>query len=154
MAHPITFQPQPVDPQRELMQRVENAPREHAEALLAAWDLLEASHRKGVLDLAQGVIGGRDIIAGKLAEAANSPDGVNAVRNLLALGRIIAALDPEMLYKVSRALDRNPPRVPTAQEKPPSLLSLFRQFRAEDTRRGLAYGLDLLAVVGAATREP
>jgi uncharacterized protein YjgD (DUF1641 family) len=136
------------------MQRVENAPRDHAEALLAAWDLLEASHQKGILDLAQGLIGGRDIIAGKLAEAANSPDGVNAVRNLIALGRIVASLDPEMLYNFSRALDRNPPRVHTAQEKPPSLLSLFRQFRAEDTRRGLAYGLDVLAALGAATREP
>jgi uncharacterized protein YjgD (DUF1641 family) len=154
MAHPITFQPQPVDPQKELMQRVESAPREHAEALLAAWDLLETSHRKGILDLAQGAIGGRDIIAGKLAEAANSPDGINVIRNLIALSRIIASIDPEMLYKVSRALDRNPPRVRTAEEKPPSLLSLFRQFRAEDTRRGLAYGLDLLAVLGAATREP
>jgi uncharacterized protein YjgD (DUF1641 family) len=154
MAHPITFQPQSVDPQKELMQRVESAPRDHAEALLAVWDLLEASHQKGILDLAQGVIGGRDIIAGKLAEAANSPDGINAARNLLALGRIVASLDPEMLYKVSRALDRNPPRVRSAEEKPPSLLSLFRQFRAEDTRRGLAYGLDLLAVLGAATREP
>jgi uncharacterized protein YjgD (DUF1641 family) len=154
MAHPITFQPQTVDPQKELMQRVESAPRDHAEALLAAWDLLEASHQKGILDLAQGAIGGRDIIAGKLAEAANSPDGINAIRNLIALSRIIASIDPEMLYKVSRALDRNPPRVRTAEEKPPSLLSLFRQFRAEDTRRGLAYGLDLLAVLGAATREP
>ncbi len=154
MAHPITFHPQPVDPQKELMQRVENAPREHAEALLAAWDLLEISHQKGILDMAQGAIGGRDIIAGKLAEAANSPDGINVIRNLIALSRIIASIDPEMLYKVSRALDRNPPRVRTAEEKPPSLLSLFRQFRAEDTRRGLAYGLDLLAVVGAATREP
>src|SRR5215472_758494 len=153
MAHQITFKPEPVDPQKELMKRVETAPRDHAEALLAAWDLLEASHQKGILDLAQGVIGGRDIIAGKLAEAANSPDGINAVRNLLALGRIVAALDPDMLYNVSRALDRNPPRLRAADEKPPSLLSLFRQFRAEDTRRGLAYGLDLLAVVGAATRE-
>lgn len=154
MAQQITFKPEPVDPQRELMRRVEAAPREHAEAVLAAWDLLQASHDKGILDLAQGVIGGRDVIAGKLAEAANSPDGINAVRNLIALGRIIASIDPEMLYKVSRALDRNPPRVPAAGEKPPSLLSLFRQFRAEDTRRGLAYGLDLLAVLGAATREP
>jgi len=153
MAHQITFKPEPVDPQKELLKRVETAPRDHAEALLAAWDLLEASHQKGILDLAQGVIGGRDIIAGKLAEAANSPDGINAVRNLLALGRIVAALDPDMLYNVGRALDRNPPRVRTADEKPPSLLSLFRQFRAEDTRRGLAYGLNLLAVVGAATRE-
>jgi uncharacterized protein YjgD (DUF1641 family) len=154
MAHPIAFKPEPVDPQKELMRRVEEAPREHAEALLAAWDLLETAHQKGALDLAQGVIGGRDIIAGKLAEAANSPDGVNAVRNFIALGRIVAALDPDMLYNVSRALDRNPPRVRSAEEKPPSLLSLFRQFRAEDTRRGLAYGLDLLAVIGAATREP
>ena len=153
MAAPLTFKPQPVDPQKELMQRIESAPRDHAEALLAAWDLLQTSHEKGVLDLAQGVIGGRDAIAGKLAEAVNTPDGINVVRNLIALGRIVAALDPEMLYKVSRALDRNPPRVPGAQEKPPSLLSLFRQFRAEDTRRGLAYGLELLGVVGAATRE-
>lgn len=153
MAAPLAFKPEPVDPQKELIRRVESAPQDHAEALLAAWDLLEASHQKGILDMAQGLVGGRDIIAGKLAEAANTPDGINVVRNLLALGRIIASLDPEMLYRVSRALDRNPPRIPSAQEKPPSLLSLFRQFRAEDTRRGLAYGLDLLAVVGAATRE-
>jgi uncharacterized protein YjgD (DUF1641 family) len=151
MAHQITFKPEPVDPQKELMSRIENAPRDHAEALLAAWDLLEASHQKGILDLAQGVIGGRDIIAGKLAEGMNSPDGINVIRNVIALGRILASIDPEMLYKLSRALDRNPPRV---QEKPPSLLSLFRQFRAEDTRRGLAYGLDVLSAVGAATREP
>jgi len=150
MAHQIVFKPQPVDPQRELMQRVANVPRDHAEALLAAWDLLEASHEKGILDLAQGLIGGRDIIAGKLAEAANTPDGVNLARNLIALGRIVAALDPEMLYKLSRSLDRHAPKV---QEKPPSLLSLFRQFRAEDSRRGLAYALDVLAAVGAATRE-
>lgn len=153
MAAPLAFKPEPVDAQKELLQRVQSAPQDHAEALLAAWDLLEASHQKGILDMAQGVISGRDAIAGKLAEAANTPDGINVVRNLLALGRIVAALDPEMLYRVSRALDRNPPRIPSAQEKPPSLLSLFRQFRAEDTRRGLAYGLDLLAVVGAATRE-
>lgn len=151
MAVPLTFKPDPIDPKKELMNRLEEAPREHAEALLAAWDLLEASHQKGILDLAQGLIGGRDIIAGKLAEGMNSPDGINVVRNMIALGRILASIDPEMLYKLSRALDRNPPRV---QEKPPSLLALFRQFRGEDTRRGLAYGLDVLAAVGAATREP
>jgi uncharacterized protein YjgD (DUF1641 family) len=150
MAHPITFRPEPVDPQKELMRRVETAPRDHAEALLAAWDLLQASHEKGVLDLAQGFIGGRDIIAGKLAEAANSPDGINAVRNLLALGRIVAALDPEMLYKFSRALDRH---APTVSDKAPSLFSIFRQLRVEDTRRGFAYVLEIMAALGAATRE-
>ncbi|HSU19668.1 MAG TPA: DUF1641 domain-containing protein [Acidobacteriaceae bacterium] len=150
MAHQITFKPEPVNERKELMQQVQEAPRQHAEALLAAWDLLEASHEKGILDMAQGLIGARDMIAGKLSEAANSADGVNAVRNLIALGRILAAIDPDMLYRVSKALDRH---APTMRQNPPSLFSLIRQFRAEDTRRGLAYGLELLAVVGAATRE-
>lgn len=150
MAHQITFKPEPVNERKELMQQVQSAPRDHAEALLAAWDLLETSHEKGILDMMQGLMGARDTIAGKLAEAANSADGVNAVRNLIALGRILAAIDPDMLYRVSKALDRHAPKM---QQNPPSLLSLFRQFRAEDTRRGLAYGLELLAVVGAATRE-
>lgn len=150
MAHQIMFKPQPVDERKELMQRVESAPQEHAEALLAAWDLLETSHEKGILDMVQGLMGARDMIAGKLAEAANSADGVNVMRNLIALGRILAAIDPDMLYRVSRALDRHAPKM---QQSPPSLLSLFRQFRAEDTRRGLAYGLELMAVLGAATRE-
>lgn len=150
MAHQIMFKPQPVDERKELMQRVESAPQEHAEALLAAWDLLETSHDKGILDMVQGLMGARDMIAGKLAEAANSADGVNVMRNLIALGRILAAIDPDMLYRVSRALDRHAPKM---QQSPPSLLSLFRQFRAEDTRRGLAYGLELMAVLGAATRE-
>jgi uncharacterized protein YjgD (DUF1641 family) len=150
MAHQIVFKPEPVDPQKELMRRVESAPREHAEALLAAWDLLQTSHDTGILDLAQGLIGGRDVIAEKVAEAASSPDGIHVTRNLIALGRIVAALDPEVLFKLSRSLDRNPL---TVQNKPPSLLSLFRQLRAEDSRRGLAYALDLLAAVGAATKE-
>jgi len=153
MAAPLPFKPDPVDPQLELMRRVEAAPREHAEALLAAWDFLQTAHDQGILELAQGLVGGRDAIIAKLAEAANTPDGINVMRNLIALGRIVASIDPDMLYKVSRALDRNPPRIRTADEKPPSLLALFRQFRAEDTRRGLAYGLDLLGVLGAATRE-
>lgn len=153
MANPIPFTPAPVDPQKELLRRVEAAPREHAEALLAAWNLLETAHQQGMLDLAQGVIGGRDAIAGQLAEAANTPDGISLTRNLIALGRIAASIDPNMLYNVSRALDLNPPKLQPAGEKPPSLLSLFRRFRADDTRRGLAYGLDLLAVLGASTRK-
>jgi uncharacterized protein YjgD (DUF1641 family) len=107
MAHPITFKPQAVSPQMELMKRVESAPKEHAEALLVAWDLLQTAHDQGILDLAQGLIGGKDIIAGKLAEGANLPESVAAIRNGIALARVLGALDPDMLHRLARSLDED-----------------------------------------------
>jgi uncharacterized protein YjgD (DUF1641 family) len=104
MAHPIAFKPQPVDPHQELMQRVEEAPREHAEALLVAWDLLQTAHDQGILDLAQGLIGGRDIVAAKVAEGMAMPESIAALRNLIALGRILGAVDPDVLHRLARAL--------------------------------------------------
>lgn len=155
MAHPITFKPQPIDPHVELMKRVEAAPREHAEALLVAWDVLQTAHDQGILDLLQGLLGGRDIIAGKLAEAVNTTDGINLIRNVIAAGRILTAIDPEMLYKLSRALDKElqpgSPGAPGSQA--PSLLQLFRKMRTEDTRRGLGLALGLVSALGSATRE-
>jgi uncharacterized protein YjgD (DUF1641 family) len=104
MAGPITFKPLPVDPHQELMHRVEAAPREHAEALLVAWDLLQTAHDQGILDLAQGLLGGRNLIAGKLAEAGAQPESVAALRNLISLGRLASSLDPDMLQRFAREM--------------------------------------------------
>lgn len=155
MAHPITFKPEPVDPHLELMKRVEAAPREHAEALLVAWDVLQAAHDQGMLDLLHGLLGGRNLIAEKLAEAVNTTDGINLLRNVIAAGRILAAADPDFLYKFSKALDRElQPGGPSAPGTPaPTLLQLFRKVRAEDTRRGLGLALGLVSSLGAATQE-
>jgi len=149
MAHPITFKPQPVDPHLELMRRVEAAPREHAEALLVAWDLLQSAHDKGVLDLAQGLIDGKDIVTGKLAEAANQPESIAALRNAIALGRMLGSFDPEVLQRLAQEMER-----PAKQEElPPSLWKLFRQSTSGDARRGLWFLTRLLTSLGRATRE-
>ena len=150
MASPISFKPLPVDPHKELMDRVQAAPRDHAEALLVAWDLLQTSHDKGFLDLALGLMGGRDVIAGKLAEAGKSEEGVNALRNALAVGRILAAFDPDMLQRMARSFetDGDAPRV---EKKPPSLWRLFRRATSEDGRRGIGFATALLVKLGAAT---
>jgi uncharacterized protein YjgD (DUF1641 family) len=177
MAHPISFKPQPVDPQKELMRRVEAAPREHAEALLGAWDLLQTAHEQGLLDLAQGLIGGRDIVAGKLAAAAGEPESIAAMRNAIALGRILASIDPDMLHRMSRAmaetaeprLDREKdatqakiaiPGRSAAQarpqtgvvKKPLSLWQIFRKVTSQDGRRGLGFAANLLTALGRAQR--
>jgi uncharacterized protein YjgD (DUF1641 family) len=173
MAHPITFKPAPVDPQKELMRRVDAAPREHAEALLVAWDLLQTAHNQGILDLAQGLIGGKDIIAGKLAEAANLPESLAAIRNGIALARVLAALDPDMLQRLAKGLNEathetaayekqaamHGTKSPVAQkhkqaeQKPPSLWQIVKMAFSADARRGLGFGMKMLVALGKATRE-
>jgi uncharacterized protein YjgD (DUF1641 family) len=150
MASPISFKPLPVDPHRELMRRVEEAPREHAEALLVAWDLLQTAHEKGILDLAQGLMGGRDVIAGKLGEAAKSDEGVAAMRNAIALGRILAAFDPAMLQRMAQSFEADKPRV---EKNAPGFWTLVRRGFSADARRGLGFAMAMLTKVGKATRE-
>jgi uncharacterized protein YjgD (DUF1641 family) len=152
MAHPITFKPQPVDYHKELMQRVEAAPREHAEALLVAWDLLQTSHDQGILELAQGLIGGKDIIAGKLAEAASVPESVTAIRNGIALARILGSLDPDMLQRLAQGFDKAS-KEHQEEKEPPSLWMLFRRSTSRDARRGLSFLTSLLVALGRAAKR-
>ncbi len=152
MAHPITFKPQPVDYHKELMQRVETAPREHAEALLVAWDLLQTSHDQGILELAQGLIGGKDIIAGKLAEAASVPESVTAIRNGIALARILGSLDPDMLQRLAQGFDKAS-KEHQEEKEPPSLWTLFRRSTSRDARRGLSFLTSLLVALGRAAKR-
>lgn len=153
MAHPITFKPQPVDYHKELMRRVEEAPRDHAEALLVAWDLLQTSHEQGVLELAQGLIGGKDIITGKLAEAANLPESVKAIRNGIAAARMLGSLDPELLQRLAKGFD-DAAEQHKQEKEPPSLWQLFRRATSTDARRGLSYLTNLLGALGRATVDP
>jgi uncharacterized protein YjgD (DUF1641 family) len=171
MAHPITFKPAPVDPHRELMKRVDAAPREHAEALLLAWDLLQTAHDQGILDLAQGLLGGKNMIAGKLAEAANLPESISGIRNAIALARVLGSLDPDMLQRLAKGLadasEETAEREKQAalhgtlaaaaqekkqpQEKPPGLWKIMKMAVSEDGRRGLGFATRLLVALGRAT---
>lgn len=149
MAHPITFTPQPVDPHVELMRKVEAAPRDHAEALLVAWDTLQTAHDQGLLDLLQGLLGGRDVIAGKLAEAVVLPESINAIRNLIALGRIVAALDPDMLHRVAKAMDQG--MQGHTDGSAPSMFRILRQATSPAGKRGLFFAVQMLVAIGSAS---
>ena len=152
MAHPITFVPKKHDPQKELLERVQAAPAEHAEALLTAWEVLQTAHDKGMLDLAKGLIGGKDVIAGKLAEAANLPESVAAIRNAMAGARLLGAVDPDMLQRLAQAME-GASAEHKREEKPPSLWQLFKRATSEDARRGLSYMTHVLTALGRATRK-
>lgn len=150
MANPITFTPQPVDPHVELMRKVEAAPREHAEALLVAWDMLQTAHDQGMLDLLHGLIGGKDVIAGKLATAISMPESMNAIRNLIALGRIMAAIDPEVLHRLAKAMDQGM-QGPKPDGETPSMFRILRQMTSPAGKRGLSFAAQMLVALGTAT---
>lgn len=152
MANPLAFKPQPHDPRKELAEELSVAPAEHAEALLAAWELLETAHRQGVLDLAKGLMGGRDAIALEMASAAAKPEAIAALRNLISLGRVLSAIDAEMLDRLARALTGSL-RPAQLQQKPPSLWRVARMVFSEDGRRGMAFAAGFLVGLGRAVKR-
>ena len=81
MARPIPLQVAPRDPQRELDVRLQEAPSRHAEALLAAYEVLQGMHDKGVLELARGTLGGGEKILGEFVAVASGPEAIRAFRN-------------------------------------------------------------------------
>ena len=59
MAQPVLLTLPPKDPREVLFHRLENAPQDHAEALLATYDILQGLHDKGLLEIAKGAHGSR-----------------------------------------------------------------------------------------------
>ena len=150
MANPIAFKPAPIDPKQELQRRLDAAPTEHAEALLVAYDLLEEAHRQGILDALHGAIGAKDTIVGLLAKYSADPVSVNAIRNLLILGKILGTLEPEPLSQMSKvmaeAMDTH-----KREPEPPSLWALFKRIRTPEARRGLSFMTLMLGAIGRST---
>ena len=146
MANPISFKAR-VDPKLELQRQLDAAPLENAEALLVAYDILKTAHANGTLDLVNGLVGGRDIIASKVAEYAKLPGGIAAIRNLLALSKILMALDPETLDELTKSITTAAGQH-RAEVKPPSLWRLGKRALSEDSRRGLSFMTLALEAVG------
>lgn len=151
MANPIQFKVK-VDPKHELQRQLDAAPMEHAEALLVGYDILKTAHANGTLDLINGLVGGRDAIAGKIAEYAKLPGGIAAIRNLLAASKILMALDPETLDEVTKALTSAVGQH-RAETQAPSLWQLAKRATSEDSRRGLSFMTLMLGAIGKSLRE-
>jgi uncharacterized protein YjgD (DUF1641 family) len=147
MAKPIPFKPVTVDFKADLVRRLEKAPEEHAAALLAAYNVLDAAHEQGLLDILHGMIESKDTILSTLARFAAEPGGVTGIRNLLTAAKILTELDPEVLDHVSKAMARATEEH-KLEQKPPSLFQLAKRANTEDSRRGLSFMTLILSSLG------
>jgi uncharacterized protein YjgD (DUF1641 family) len=148
MARPIPIQLPPRDPQRELQSRLQQAPLEHAEAVLAAYELLQGLHDHGLLELLRGMLGGGQKILEQLVDVTSAPESIRATRNLLLLATALAEIDPALLGDLTRAVPIALAQANAEQSKPPGLFKLVSTFRNKDFRRGLAAFNDLLVTFG------
>src|ERR1700738_366190 len=99
MAQPIAFHA-PAKPAPSNMERLRNAPAEHAEALLSGYELLQLLHDRGVLNLLRGVVSGGDQLVGAVAAAIDTPESIRAIRNLVLLTKFFANIPPDVLNRL------------------------------------------------------
>jgi uncharacterized protein YjgD (DUF1641 family) len=133
----------PVDSRADLVRRVEQAPIEHAEAVLATYDLLQRLHEKGLLDLLNGLLSAGDTVVEHVVDVVSSKEMVTALRIGLVFSDLLNSIDADALHKV----------VAGAGKETPSLLTLGKQAASKDARRGLATAVGLLNLFGAALNK-
>jgi uncharacterized protein YjgD (DUF1641 family) len=149
MAKPIPLELPKRDPQEELRSRLEKAPDEHAEALLAGFAVLQALHDQGVLELLRGVLGGGNKILEIVVDASKTPEAIRGIRNLVIMTKIIGSMDPELLKKFAEAIPDVLVGAAKAQEtEPPGFWEVLRILRSKNLRLGLAIANNLLDALG------
>jgi len=136
------------DPRVELQTRLQEAPAAHAEALLAAYGVLQGLHDTGVLDTVRGALGSRDKVLDIAVGAAGSADSIRVIRNLLLLYNALAAIDPEVLKRFTDAGTQALSGM-VRQPEPPGILTLMKDFLwNQDFRHGMAAVNTILESLG------
>ena len=148
MAQPIPLQVAPGNAQEELRSRVQRAPDEHAEAILAAYEFLQEMHNQGLLDIARGILTTRDEILGTLARNASTPEAVRAIRNLLFCQRILGSIEPDQFQALLQAIPEGIALATVQRQKPVTLFALLRRLTEKESLRALAAAIDFLQSFG------
>jgi uncharacterized protein YjgD (DUF1641 family) len=133
----------PTDRREDLIRRVEQAPTEHAEAVLAAYDVLQRLHEKGLLDLINGLLSAGDTVVNHVVNVISSKEMVTALRIGLIFSNVLSSIDADALHSVLAG----------ASKETPPLLTLGRQATSKDVRRGMAAAVGLLNIFGGALSQ-
>ncbi len=149
MARPIPLELPRRDPREALRSRLEKAPAEHAEAILAGFEVLQGLHDRGVLELLRGVLDGGNKILEIVVEATKTPEAIRGIRNLVTMTKILGSIDPELLKKLGEAIPDVLVGEAKAQEtEPPGFWEVLHILRSKNLRRGLAVVNNLLEALG------
>jgi len=148
MAQPIRFTAPPADTRAELRAKVERAPDAHAEAILAAYDLLQALHDRGILEMTTSALRASDELLEKVVDAANTPPAIRALRNLVFWQTILGSIEPRWFKGLFRAIPDGLATATAERDEPVHPWKLLRRAMSKDSLRGLSAGIDFLESFG------
>jgi uncharacterized protein YjgD (DUF1641 family) len=148
MAYPIPLHVPPRDPREELRARLDRAPDEHAEAMLALFDILQELHDREVLDIVRSALAASDTILAAIVGAANTPQGIRVLRHMLMFGRLLGTIDPDRLERLLQAIPAAIEQEEALPDEKLATWNLLRRARSSDSRRGLAAALAALETGG------
>lgn len=148
MSQPIPLEIPARDPRAELQARLQNAPLEHAEALLSAYEVLQAMHDRGVFDLLRGALGSGDKVSEILLEMAKSPEAIRGMRNLIILAKVLGSIEPAVLESVVKSLPEAVAVTKTQKSNPPGLWGMLSKFNSRNFRKGMLLATTTLETVG------
>jgi uncharacterized protein YjgD (DUF1641 family) len=148
MAQPIPLNLPERDPRAELQARLQNAPQEHAEALLAAYEVLQGLHDRGVFELLRGALGSSDKVIEIIVETAKTPESIRGIRNVITLTKILGSIEPELVEGFAKSLPEAIAYTKAHDSKSPGFFGILKQFAHKDFRRGLVLVNALLAAFG------
>jgi uncharacterized protein YjgD (DUF1641 family) len=148
MAKPIPMQLPSRDSREELSARLQNAPVEHAEALLAGYEVLQGLHDSGAFDLLRGLLGSGDKVLQTAVDATRKPESVRIMRNLLLLTKMLGEIDPDLFEGFVHALPEAMQKANAQGKESPGLLSTLNKFRSKDLLRGIVVVNSLLEIWG------
>ena len=82
MAKPVAYRVfTPPDAREELKRKIDEAPAEHADAILSGYRLLEQAHESGTLELLRGALAAQDSIINHVVGMVSQPEMVNGLRS-------------------------------------------------------------------------
>ena len=148
MAQPIPLEIPPRNPRAELRSRLEQAPEQHAEAVLAAYEVLQELHSRGVLEIMRGALAASDEILEKVVDGAKTPEAIRAIRNLLFWRQILGSIEPEWFKGIFQAIPEGIAQATAERDQPVSFFRLLRRLTNKDSLRGLAAAIDFLQAFG------
>ena len=148
MAKPIALRFPTRDPREELQSRLREAPLEHAEALLAAYEVLQGLHDRGVFDMMRGALGSSDKVIEMVIEATKSPAAIRGMRNVLILAKILGTIEPELVEGFARSLPEAIALTKAHDTTPPGFWGIVKKFKNRHFRRGLVLVNSLLEAFG------
>ncbi len=149
-ARPIVLDAPTRDPRAELNLRLQQAPQEHAEALLAAYEVLQGLHDRGALELLRGLLGSSDAVLEIAVDAIKGPQAIRTIRNLIILANMLGSIAPEQLGTLSRILPQVVEAAATPS-RPQNVWQLATGFLwNREARRALATMQNVLVTLGKA----